>query len=251
MPPRQRQPRFKITWWMRLRSYLRRLGTPLHLRGSITRLRHSHKRPYLALLCLFIPFPSWSFPLPKPVPPHQIAENVDLYYRRHPNIRNLQCIPIWESRDTPLRSLYRLYEIFMTGEYALLGLETEYFWHQSGRKWGLGQLPDPRDLDPVRYALLACITEELVEAFNWRLGLGMRRKGPAVEREHGRDPYPPFIPEVLPSWTQNVLPIEADMLRNLPPTMVGKGNLILEENGSSKVFAKRNIVTNVGWLYTI
>ena len=172
---------------MRLRSYLRRLGTPLNLRGSITRLRHSHKRPYLALLQLFIPFPSWSFPLPKPVPPHQIAENVDLYYCRHPNIRDLQCIRIWESRDTPLRSLYRLYEIFMTREYALLGLETEYFWHHSGRKWGLGQLPDPRDPDPVRYALLACITEELVEAFNWRLGLGMRRNGPAVEREHGRD----------------------------------------------------------------
>ena len=141
----------------------------------------------------------------------------------------------------------------MTGEYALLGLETEYFWHQSGRKWALGQLPDPRDPDPVRYALLACITEELVEAFNWRLGLGMRRKGPAVEREHGRDLCPPFIPEALPNWTQTVLPIpiEADTLRRLPPTVVRKGKLVLEENGSSKVFAKRNIVTNVGWLYTV
>ena len=66
---------------------------------------------------------------------------------------------------------------FMTGEYALLGLETEYFGHQSGRKWGLGQLPDPRDPNPVRYALLACITEELVKAFNWRLGSGMQQKG--------------------------------------------------------------------------
>ncbi|KIN07798.1 hypothetical protein OIDMADRAFT_37184 [Oidiodendron maius Zn] len=176
-------------------DYLSRLGTPLHLRGTITRLRHSHKRPYLALLRLFIPFPSWSFPLPEPVPPYQIVENC-----------------IWESQDTPLRSLYRLYKIFMTREYAFLGLKTEYFWHQSGRK----------------------------------LGLGIQRKGPAIERKYRRDLYLLFIPKVLPSWTENILPIKADMLRNLPPTIVCKGDLILEANRSSKVFAKRNIVTNVG-----
>jgi hypothetical protein len=236
---------------MRFRSYLRRLGTPLRLRGSITRLRHTHKRPYLALLRLFIPFPSWSFPLPEPVPPHEIAENVQLYYHRHPNVRDLQCIRIWEARDTPTRSLYRMYEIFMTGEYALLGLETEYFWHQSRRKWELGRLPDPHDPDPVRYAILACVAEELVAAFNWRLGLGMRRKGPAVEREREGDPYPPFVPEILPSWAQNVPAIEPESLHNLPTNMVQNGSLVLEGNGSSKVFARRNIITNVGWLYTV
>lgn len=237
---------------MRIKSYWRRLHTPLGLRGSIIRLRHYHQHPYLALLRLFIPFPSWSFPLPEPVAPREIAENVDLYYRRHPYVRDYQCIPIWRHRDTALRSIYRLYEIFMTGEYALLRLETEYLWHTPPKQWALASIPDPRDPDPVRYALLACIVEELVAAFNWRLSLGLRRLGEPVQRKHGSDPYPPFVPELPPSWTQNVAAIEPSMLRDLPPAMVDQdGRLVLEKKGCSDEFAKRNVITNVGWLYTI
>lgn len=111
-------------------------------------------------------------------------------------------------------------------------------------------LPDPQDPDPVRYAILACIAEELVDAFNWRLALGMRRKGPGIPRdENGKSA--PFIPQRLPAWTPFVPAIEPYMFVDLPAEMVHDGKLILEEDGYSPVFAKRNIVTNVGWLYTV
>ncbi|KAJ8058331.1 hypothetical protein OCU04_012523 [Sclerotinia nivalis] len=93
-----------------------------------------------------------------------IADNEVLFSRHHPNIWTLRYIPIWVLRDNPLRSLYRLYEIFMTREFVLLRLECEYMWRRCGPKWALRSIPDPRDPDPIRYAMLASITEELADA---------------------------------------------------------------------------------------
>jgi len=113
-------------------------------------------------------------------------------------------------------------------------------------------IEDPRDSDPVRYAILACLVEELVKAFNWRLGIGMRRNRQHIHRITDEDPYPPFTPELLPPWTKDVPPIDPQLTVDLPSTMVDpQGKLILEHGGSSQVFAKRNIVTDIGWLYTI
>jgi hypothetical protein len=133
-----------------------------------------------------------------------------------------------------------------------LGPETEYFWYQSRNRWALHLIADPEDPDPVRYAILACLVEELVCAFNWRLSLGMRRNGEHLYRERDGDQYPQFVPERLPNWTKDVLPVDQQMVADLPPTMLDpQGKLVLEKGGSSEIFAKRNIITNVGWLYTI
>ncbi|RFU33499.1 hypothetical protein B7463_g2776, partial [Scytalidium lignicola] len=245
MPPRRRKPKFKITWWMRIRNYLRHLQTPLRIRDSIDRLRYSHQYPYLRLFYLLLPFPSWHFPLLQPPAPREITKNVGLFYRRHPNLDDLRCIPLWRARDTPLRAVYHLYEILLTGEYTLLRGETEYFWYQSGKRWALHLIPDPQDTNPIRYAVLASIVEELVLAFNWRLKLGLRR-------DHHHE-SPPFTPEMLPSWSQSVPPVTADMLNDLPSSMLdGHGNLVLDEvEGGSERFAKRNIITDAGWFYTV
>ena len=255
MPP-QRQPKYKITWWMRLRSKIRRLQTPLCLRHSIRRLRHDHQSPYIALLKLFIihlriPSLNWSYdyPLPEPLALKDIAGNEALFYDYHPHIFNLRYIPIWTIRDTPLRALYRLYEIFMTQEFVLLRLECEYMWHRPGRKWHLCSMPDPCDPDPVRYAILASITEELVEAFNWRLSHGLRREGEIV-RKTMENPWPAFVPEVKPSWTMSVPPIQVKDLCELPSDMVQNGQLFLGNDGACANFAYRNFVAPTRYLYT-
>lgn len=233
-------------YWYRVR----RLQTPLKLRYSLGRLRHNHSRPWLALLRLFVPYPTWQFPVPEPLPPHELLGNDHLMLRRRYDLRNLTAIPLWRARDTPLRSLYRLCESMLSGEYSPMGEETEYFWYQ--RRWALHRIPDPADPDPIRYAILACLVEELVTAFNWRLSLGLRRDHNHVLRERDEDPYPPYEPVSGPAWTKDVPPIPQECLAHLQSEFVRDGRqLVLEERGVSEVFAKRNIVTNVGWLYTI
>ncbi|KAE8381565.1 HAD-like domain-containing protein [Aspergillus bertholletiae] len=239
----------------RLRLYqwlwrLRNLSTPLRLRGSLVRLRRFHESPLLALICLLIPFPSWKFPLPDPVAPIDIVGNVELEENKLEHLDDLRSIPLWRARDTPLRSLYRMYEAMISGMYEALGPETEYFWYQ--RNWSLQGIRDPRDTDPVRYAILACLVEELVVAFNWRLSLGLRRDCNHIMRETGKDSFPPYAPLSAPIWTSSVPAISPENLDLFPPEYVSDvSKLVLEADGLNKVFARRNIVTNVGWLYTI
>ncbi|KAJ5181356.1 hypothetical protein N7491_000908 [Penicillium cf. griseofulvum] len=154
-------------------------------------------------------------------------------------------------RDTPLRSIYRLYELHLADRYELMGYETEYFFFQ--QNWRLRDVPDPRDPDPLCYAMVDSIMEELHEAVNWRLSLGLRRNREHVYREEDGDPWPPFTPEELPTWTSHVMPMDKDLLRlSVPPeSLDAEGNLVLEKNGKGRNFARRNIITNTGWLYTI
>ncbi|GAQ10371.1 hypothetical protein ALT_7692 [Aspergillus lentulus] len=142
------------------------------------------------------------------------------------DIHNLRSIPIWRMRDTPLRSIYRLYELHLADHYELLGWETEYFFYR--RDWKLRDIPDPGDPDPLR-------------------------NREHVYREEDGDPWPPFTPEELPGWTKKVAPADKDLLRlSVPPeSLDAEGNLVLEANGKSPNFARRNIITNSGWFYTI
>ncbi|KAK0101946.1 hypothetical protein ONS95_001245 [Cadophora gregata] len=254
MPPRP-QPKFKITWWMRFRSKIRCLHTPLSLRHSIVRLRHNHNHPFLALLKLFtinLRAPSWNwsydYPLPKPLAPQDIAANEALFDCYHPDLFDLRYIPIWTIRDTPLRAIYRLYEILMTQEFVLLRLECEYMWKQQSRKWSLGSIPDPCDPDPVRYAILASVVEELVKAFNWRLAHGQRKDGRHVRRTK-EIPWPEYDPEVVPCWTASVPAIGERDLSGLAKDIVKDGMLLLGDGGCEN-FIRRNFDAPTRYLYT-
>ncbi|TGO39097.1 hypothetical protein BHYA_0060g00080 [Botrytis hyacinthi] len=80
----------------------------------------------------------------------------------------------------------------------------------------------------------------------------MRRDGKNIRRKSEGDPYPPYTPVVGPDWTRSVPPIEPDMLKDLPSEMViESGKLVLEKRGCDENFAKRNIMTNAGWFYTV
>ncbi|KAK2865451.1 hypothetical protein FQN49_003563 [Arthroderma sp. PD_2] len=258
-PKARARARRKVTWWLRMKSRLRRLTSPLRLRGSITRLGHRNKRPFLALLRLCLPTSNltWSLPVPDPLPPGALVAEPSLCWRRRvdSDLKNLQDVPIWRSRDTPLRSLYRLYEAVMAGEefFVVIGYETEYFWYQNRRSWEPHRIPDPADPDPIRYAILACIAEALVLALNWRLSIGMRRDGNHIHRQHGSDPYAPYDPLPMPLWARDVPPLTTDYLRSVMPEskLDSEGRLVLIDEGKSELFRKRNIIASEYRFYTI
>ncbi|KAK2768200.1 hypothetical protein FQN54_000052 [Arachnomyces sp. PD_36] len=259
LEPRPRKPRFKITWWMRVKHRIRMLETPLMLRGTIKRLRHNNKWPYLAFLRLLLPTRSlgWKYPVPEPISPRALIDGdpmLSWHRRLQTDVKNLQCVPIWRSRDTPLRALYRLYETAMNGEATIvvIGYETEYFWYQDRKSWDLDRIPDPRDPNPVRYAIIACFVEALVDAFNWRLSLGMRKNGKHIFRDKGSDPWPPYTPIKGPEWARDVPPVKTEFIRdNYPERLDEKGRFVLLEDGDSDIFDKRNISATEARLYTI
>ncbi|KAJ5923693.1 hypothetical protein N7454_008938 [Penicillium verhagenii] len=250
-----RRPRPKLSLWTRFRRWLRYLESPLRLRGSLTRLRHQSQYPLLTLLRLFIPYPSWSFRIPGPFSLRALIDDeknkTGIIASHFNDVHNYRAIPIWRMRDTPLRSAYRLYELHLADRYASMGWETEYFFYQAG--WDIKDIPDPKDPDPLRYAMIASIVEELHEAMNWRLSLGLRRNKEHVYRETNDASWPPFSPQELPKWTAKVPPMDKDLLRqSVPPeSLDAEGNLVLEKGGKGPNFLKRNIITNTGWLYTI
>ncbi|CAG8429242.1 unnamed protein product [Penicillium salamii] len=255
MAPRPRRPRPKISLWARFRYWLRYWHSPLRLRGSCQRLSHHNSYPLFRLLRMFIPFPTWYFPIEGPLPLRPLIEDTqnktNIIHSHFGDIHNLRAIPIWRMRDTLLRSIYRLYELHVSDNYALVGWETEYFFFHPD--WKLADIPDPKNPDPLRYAVIASITEEIHEALNWRLGLGLRRNKEHVYREDDSDPWPQFTPEELPQWTAKVAPIDKEQLKKAVPreSLDADGNLVLEEGGTAPNFTKRNIITNSGWLYTI
>ncbi|PPQ74064.1 hypothetical protein CVT26_006944 [Gymnopilus dilepis] len=103
-------------------------------------------------------------------------------------------------RDTPLRSLYRLHDVLCADEENYIMLEGHYFWMQS--TWRLKDIPDPKDPNPLRYAILASLVEYMVEAYNWKISIGLRRGlkslPRAVDEANRKDPNKPF--EEAPEW---------------------------------------------------
>lgn len=240
---------------MRVRRFIYDLESPLRLRHTFVRLSHRHKHPFLTLLRLLLPLPSWHFGLPPPVPVKTMLNNVPLLQARKAkaDLTNMRSIPLWRARDTPIRSLYRLYEAIVAREFYAIGPEVEYFFYQSRRAWAIHRIPDPEDQDPVRYAILSCIAEELALAFNWRMSLGMRRdKSKHIYRKSFDDLLPPFTAEAAPIWTKRAQPIAAELLLDLPAELLdASGRLVLEEGGENPNFAERNIITDTGHFYTV
>lgn len=158
-------------------------------------------------------------------------------------------------RDTPLRSLYRLYETVVIDDEDEMMQESQYWFHDQV-DWRIADIPDPQDPDPIRYAILACLAEALEVSFNHKIKHGLRRgitdKKPLLIFEFQKDPNPPL--EKAPDWCSKVGPLSQRLV--LVPG-VGKvtddltivpGPLIVNARG---VFMKRNISANFVQLFNV
>jgi hypothetical protein len=149
-----------------------------------------------------------------PPPPRELLRGREIY--EIPLLRR----QIDREADTPLDAIYRLYEHIMLDQNIEMRNELEAFWFQPG--WPVHEIPDPKDPDSERYAVLAVIPALLVLAFNKRIELGLPRDAPAIftldqldewraqEREYEKEPewtagVPPCKQVLkIPHWENNL-----------------------------------------------
>ncbi|KAF8758372.1 hypothetical protein RHS01_02928 [Rhizoctonia solani] len=98
--------------------------------------------------------------------------------------------------------------------------------------WVIRDIPDPRDPDRVRYAMLASIVEELVAAFNYKIGLGLRR-GTAIYDSEAIANEQTRPEESCPEWVSQVSGVD-----NLV-------NFCREGDQGMPAFRERNIIADV------
>ncbi|KIM47316.1 hypothetical protein M413DRAFT_7834 [Hebeloma cylindrosporum] len=107
-----------------------------------------------------------------------------------------------------LRSLYRLHDVLCANKSYYVMVEGQYFFRRTG--WRLKEIPDPKDPNPLRYAILASLVESMVESYNYKISKGARREKRILTAEENKalweDPNKPF--EAAPSWTSHVPPLE-------------------------------------------
>jgi hypothetical protein len=106
---------------------------------------------------------------------------------------------------TPLASLYRIYEYFVAGNIAGMRTEVEFFFNQSS--WTLAEIPDPKDPDPERYAVLAVIPHYMAHAFNRLIERGLPRGSPAIimgDAAEAELKSRPVVLEEEPKWVAHV-----------------------------------------------
>ncbi|KAF8150063.1 hypothetical protein B0H34DRAFT_678980 [Crassisporium funariophilum] len=107
-----------------------------------------------------------------------------------------------------MRSLYRLHNCLCADQQNYVMLESDYFWRRA--HWRIQDIPDPRDPNPLRYAVLASLLESMAEAYNCKIKMGLRRGVCAANKEQDKafreDPNMPF--EEVPSWASQVPPVD-------------------------------------------
>lgn len=161
----------------------------------------------------------------------------------------LRSMPLWRWRDTPQRSLYRMYEAVVVDSWPMLQYEVEYFWAHSDRRWATANLYDPAQdcatpIDTQRHTIMAAIVEELVESFEWRLALGLRRRDPGSIVDQDKMP---LIPETMPAWPRNV-PALPEMLRL---QTCDDESSAQREAAKGNAFMSRNVLAFAGEFYTV
>lgn len=123
--------------------------------------------------------------------------------------------------DTPEQTLNRMVDSILSGNEIAVAEEVQYFWRQG---WKLGAINDPREGDPLRYALKACLVERLHEIWTT----------PPKNRTDN-----------IPAWCETVGPVET------PFSIVKEADKYLFENFTSDIFAKRNIYAPKEYLFFV
>lgn len=110
--------------------------------------------------------------------------------------------------DTPSASFYRIYRFFVLHDNISLRNELEYFCC-SHPSWSVSSLPDPvadsPSSDPVRYTVLAVLTQLMCDSFNRRIDLGLPRDAPAIIEDFAELQARPKVYEQPPEWAKRVL----------------------------------------------
>ena len=177
-----------------------------------------------------------TFPHP---PPRELLRNRDAYLKQ--SLKRRYGAPRGVLEDTSLYALHRLYEHLLLDDNIGLRNELESFWW---KHWPVSSIPDPGpDTERERYVVMSCIPALLVEAFNARIDMGLRREGmpimSAEEREKLAATEKKY--EAVPEWTKEVPPL--DEMLHIEHRIEGESQLTgLDDARASKAFKEKNIL---------
>lgn len=180
------------------------------------------------------------FPTFPPPDPRKLLRHREAYASR---IRNRQyAAPAGEMEDRPLYALYRIYEHVLLDNNIGMRNEFELFWWA---RWPVADIPDPGEqVDRESHAVLSCIPSLLVESFNQRVDMGLRRGEPhsiMSQEEQLQWAATPKTYESVPKWTETVLPLE-EML-HIHHSMPDEAQLQnLDDPRASQPFKDRNVL---------
>jgi hypothetical protein len=111
---------------------------------------------------MFIPYPSWFFPIPGPFSLRELIEDTKnetgTIASHFDNIHNLRAIPIWRMRDTPLR-LRSIFIFCLTNAHLATGEEEDSLRIDGlsvSQTWGLINSPVTLgdEANPMKYPLV-------------------------------------------------------------------------------------------------
>lgn len=145
--------------------------------------------------------------------------------------------------DTPLSSLYSLYHFIVTDDTIELRNELEFFFNKA--KWAVKAIPDLKDTNPQRYAILAVLTALMCRAFNRLIAKGLPRDAPPIVSDWERLAAQPRILEEVPQWAKEVqtrldIPDEKDMFLDGP-----------DDPKACKEFLAKNILIEEPHIYFV
>lgn len=179
-------------------------------------IRGDTLRPFYNLFLLLWPYPR-KFALPPLRSSEEYFNNRDLAdLLGHDSWRLGPFLP-YRDRDTPLRSLYRMHAFACACDEPAFGYEAQYFYSHPEPEWRLENVPDPKDPDPVRYAILAGLVEMMAVSFNDRFEIGLPRLGEGLAysfygklQKEGREVQVPE--ERPPAWAASVPPVPGPLV---------------------------------------
>jgi hypothetical protein len=172
-----------------------------------------------------------------PPPPFSLIENKDKY-EQFVLMKRKHKAPMHQE-DNSLYTLYRLYEDIVLNYTPKMRNEIEFFFNQPD--WPVSEIPDPRDQDPARYAVLACVTQLLVLAFNRKIGFGIPRGTSGINSKDEIEEIKkqPHVYEKAPEWAEKVPPIDETL--KIP---FENGQVIenFDDERASGIFKEKNIL---------
>ncbi|KAK6518585.1 hypothetical protein TWF506_005720 [Arthrobotrys conoides] len=206
--------------------------------------------------CSYFSNPAAIVELPEPLEKILSYENPEkTILHRYGIFRIVRYCWSFRNQDSPLASVYRMYEFLVADLWKEICYESDYFWYSLSPVEGIPA--PPANLDSKTYACIASMIQTLVKAYNYKIGLGIPRYKPKGMTTLQCSRLPKVL-ERVPDWAVSYPPLSGEDAMGIRSMFLNKrnGEDVTDfdpENGPFIYFSKRNLpkFPNIGCLWTI
>ncbi|KAF3100670.1 hypothetical protein TWF102_005052 [Orbilia oligospora] len=147
--------------------------------------------------------------------------------------RVVRCCWSFRAQDSPLASIYRMYEFLVADVWKQISYQADYLWYSL---FPVERIPEPSDiLDVKTYACIASLVQTLVKAHNYKINLGIPRYKPKGTTTRQRSELPRVL-EKAPEWAVSYPPLsdtDAEGIRTIISDRRENGGEVEEEEEDS------------------